>query len=136
EAAGARLDAARITVRHHDERDPDAWAEAHVLMAGRLDLGAIPAMAGLRLIQITSAGIEGYTPLTWLPPGVALCNASGVHAAKVAEFGAMAVLMLHDRVPARVAAQAARQWARTLQPASRGKRVLVHGAGALGGAVA
>lgn len=136
EVAGPRLAPARITVRHDDARDADAWAAAEVLVAGRLDTGAIPAMAGLRLIQTTSAGIEGYMPLDWLPQGVALCNASGVHAEKVAEFGAMAVLMLHDRVPARVAAQARRRWERTLQPASRGRRVLIHGAGALGGAVA
>lgn len=136
EAAGGRVAPARITVRHDDDRDADAWASAHILVAGRLDTGAIPAMAGLRLIQTTSAGIEGYMPLTWLPPGVDLCNASGVHAEKVAEFGAMAVLMLHDRVPARVAAQGRRRWERSLQPSSRGKRVVVHGAGALGGAVA
>lgn len=136
EVSGGRVAPAWIAVRYDDARDPAAWASAQVLVAGRLDTGAIPAMAGLRLIQTTSAGIEAYMPLTWLPPGVDLCNASGVHAEKVAEFGAMAVLMLHDRVPARVEAQRRRAWERTLQPASRGRRVLIHGAGALGGAVA
>src|SRR5690606_20381643 len=93
-------------------------------------------MPNLRLIQCTSAGVEGYLPLDWLAPDVTLCNASGAHAAKVREFGAMAVLMLHEHVPARVSSQNRREWARGLRPTSRGKRVLVYGAGALGSAVA
>ena len=37
----------------------------------------------------------------WLRASTALTNASGVHADKVGEFGLMATLMLHERVPAR-----------------------------------
>jgi phosphoglycerate dehydrogenase-like enzyme len=36
----------------------------------------------------------------WLRASTALTNASGVHADKVGEFGLMATLMLHERVPA------------------------------------
>lgn len=127
---------ASITVAFADERDSAAWSQADVLIAGRLDKQAIPEMAALRLIQCTSAGVEGYMPADWLATDVILTNASGVHAEKVREFGAMAVLMLHEHIPARMTVQAQGQWLRTLRPASRGKRVLVYGAGALGGAVA
>lgn len=126
----------RVIVAFSDERDLEGWAEADILIAGRLDTDAIADMKKLQLIQCTSAGVENYFPFDWLPPQVTLCNASGVHAAKVREFGAMAVLMLHEQVPARITAQGHRQWARSLRPTTRGKRVLIYGAGALGSAVA
>lgn len=125
-----------LTVAFSDDRDVQAWSEAEILIAGRLDVTAIARMPRLRMIQCTSAGVEGYLPFDWLPPDVTLCNASGAHAAKIREFGSMAVLMLHEHVPARVSAQGRREWARSLRPTSRGKRVLVYGAGALGSAVA
>lgn len=126
----------QLTVAFADDRDLQAWSEAEILIAGRLDMKAIAQMPNLRMIQCTSAGVEGYLPLDWLAPDVMLCNASGAHATKVREFGAMAVLMLHEHVPARVSDQSRRQWERGLRPTSRGKRVLVYGAGALGSAVA
>lgn len=125
-----------VTVAFSDERDQQAWGEADVLVAGRLDVTAIAQMQELKLIQCTSAGVENYLPFDWLAPHVMLCNASGAHAAKIREFGSMAVLMLHEHVPARVSAQSRREWARSLRPTSRGKRVLVYGAGSLGSAVA
>lgn len=131
-----RVEPASITVAFSDERDADAWRKADILIAGRLDTTAIAAMQGLRLIQCTSAGIEGYLPLDWLPAGVDLYNASGAHAEKIAGFGAMAVLMLHEHVPFRVSAQSRREWLRTLRPATAGRQVLIYGAGALGQAVA
>lgn len=131
-----RVEAVSITVAFSDEHDADAWRQADILIAGRLDTMAIPAMQRLRLIQCTSAGIEGYLPLNWLPAGAELFNASGVHAEKIAGFGAMAVLMLHEHVPLRVSAQSRREWLRTLRPATGGRQVLIYGAGALGQAVA
>lgn len=125
-----------VKIVYDDERDMRAWAQADILVAGRLDTAAIAQMKNLRMIQCTSAGIEGYLPLDWMPRGVELFNASGAHAEKVSAFGAMAVMMLHERVPARIAAQCRHEWDRTLRPAARGQRVLIYGAGALGKAVA
>lgn len=133
---GGRVKPAEVTVAFADERDIAAWERAHILFAGRLDTRAIPRMRDLRLLQCTSAGVESYVPLDWLPDGVELYNASGVHAEKIAGFGAMAVLMLHEHVPLRTGAQARHEWLRTLRPAPRGARVTVFGAGALGQAVA
>jgi phosphoglycerate dehydrogenase-like enzyme len=131
-----RVTPASLHVAFSDERDQTAWKEADILIAGRLDKLAINTMERLRFIQCTSAGVESYMPLDWLPQGVDLYNASGVHAAKVAQFGAMACLMLHEGVPSRVTAQRQHVWKRNLRPTAKGVRVLVFGAGALGGAVA
>lgn len=125
-----------LTVAYADARDQHSWRAADILVTGRLDTAAIGQMANLKMIQCTSAGIEKYLPLNWLPAGTILCNASGVHAAKIREFGAMAVLMLHERVPERIAEQARCRWIRNLRPTSKGKRVLFYGSGALGGALA
>jgi len=135
-ASHGRIAPENLCVAMADARDEDAWSKAHVLIAGRLETARIRDMRSLRLVQCTSAGVENYLPLHWLPDGVSLCNASGVHAAKVAQFGAMACLMLHEGVPERVTAQKERAWRRDLRPTANGVRVLVYGAGALGGAVA
>ncbi|AJE47533.1 D-isomer specific 2-hydroxyacid dehydrogenase [Celeribacter indicus] len=135
-ASAGRVTPLWVKVACDDARDAAAWAQADILVAGRLDTAAVAQMKNLKMIQCTSAGVEGYLPLDWMPPGVELFNASGAHAAKVSAFGAMAVMMLHERVPARIAAQNRRRWDRTLRPAPRGQHVLIYGAGALGGAVA
>jgi phosphoglycerate dehydrogenase-like enzyme len=128
---------ADVTCRFADERDPIAWRRADILIAGRLDTRSIAGEAeDLKLIQCTSAGVENYTPFDWLRPGVTLTNASGVHAGKIAEFGLMAALMLHERVPAMATNQRHHLWKRELRGLAAGRRVLIHGVGALGGAVA
>lgn len=127
---------ASMTVAYSDARDLQAWGEADVLIAGRLDTIAISHMPSLKMIQCTSAGIEKYIPLDWIPNNAILCNASGAHSSKIREFGTMAVLMLHERIPAQITAQAQTQWIRNLRPTSQGKRVLFYGAGALASALA
>ena len=67
----------------------------------------IAAAPRLRLIHLIGAGIEGAMPLDWLPPGAALTNNSGVHAAKIGEFFLMALVALNSRLPAMVTNQRA-----------------------------
>ena len=126
-----------LTCRFSDERDLAAFRRADILIAGRLDTAMIAAeAANLKLIQCTSAGVESYTPFDWLRPALILTNASGVHADKVGEFGLMATLMLHERVPMIAANQRIHVWERQLRGLAAGRRVLIYGVGALGGAVA
>lgn len=128
---------AELTCRFSDERDIAAFQRADVLIAGRLDTGLIARDArNLKLIQCTSAGVESYAPFDWLRPTVTLTNASGVHSAKAGEFGLMAALMLHERVPSIATNQRNRVWDRRLRGLAVGRRVLIYGVGALGGAVA
>ncbi|EWY38296.1 hypothetical protein N825_13895 [Skermanella stibiiresistens SB22] len=126
-----------VTVRFDDQRDLEALRRATLFMGGKIDTALLSANApNLRLVHCTSAGVEPYLPLDWLPAGAVLTNSSGVHAAKVGEFGLMALLMLNDRIPLFATNQRAHVWHRHLNGPIAGKRVLIHGVGALGGAVA
>jgi glyoxylate/hydroxypyruvate reductase len=126
-----------LTCRYSDERDIEALRRADILVAGRLDTALITSEAGsLRIIQCTSAGVEKYAPFDWLRASTSLTNASGVHADKVGEFGLMATLMLHERVPAIATKQRHHTWTRQLRGIAAGRRVLIYGVGAVGGAVA
>ncbi|WP_429923226.1 D-2-hydroxyacid dehydrogenase [Agrobacterium vitis] len=128
---------AELTCRDSDNLDLDAFRRADILIAGRLDTALIASEGrDLKLIQCTSAGMENYSPFDWLGPMTTLTNASGVHSAKVAEFGLMATLMLHECVPAIATNQRFRTWKRQLNGLAAGSRVLIYGVGAVGGAVA
>jgi phosphoglycerate dehydrogenase-like enzyme len=90
----------------------------------------------LRLIQLTGAGVEHLAPLDWLPPHIALANASGIHAAKLEEWALMTLLMLHAHMPHFVSAQRAHTWSKRHSSAIAGKTALIYGTGGLGQAVA
>ncbi|MBY5836290.1 D-2-hydroxyacid dehydrogenase [Rhizobium leguminosarum] len=128
---------AAVTCRFSDDRDLDAFRQAEILIAGRLDTAFIANEAhSVKIIQCTSAGVEDYAPFDWLGPTTTLTNASGVHAEKVGEFALMAALMLHSGVPAIATNQRRHLWKRQLGGMASGSRVLIYGVGALGGAVA
>ncbi|UUX51914.1 D-2-hydroxyacid dehydrogenase [Nisaea acidiphila] len=90
----------------------------------------------LRWIHIIGAGVEHLCPLTWLPERTVLTNNRGIHAEKTAESAAMAVLMLHNRIPAYVTDQRAARWNPVFVPPVSGKTVAVIGVGEMGGAAA
>jgi glyoxylate/hydroxypyruvate reductase len=90
----------------------------------------------LSVIHCTSAGVERYLPLDWLPEGAVLTNSSGVHAEKGGAFGAMAILMLNEGAPRHATNQRRRLWDGTLSTSVTGKTVVICGFGSLGEAVA
>ena len=97
----------------------------------------LPALApSLRLVFVTSAGLDNLAPFDWLPPGAMLLNNSGTHATKAGEFGLMAVLMLASNIPAMVTDQRAGVWRKRWGRGVAGERLTVIGLGALGAAVA
>jgi len=120
-----------------DPEMADALANATALVGWRLPTGLIRQHgAGLRLIQLVNAGIDNLAPFDWLAPGTALCNASGIHAAKLQEWAGMVLLMLHAQMPYFATAQRNFMWSRRASSLIAGKTVLIFGTGALGGAVA
>jgi glyoxylate/hydroxypyruvate reductase A len=122
---------------HGDPAIPETLEWADILLGWRLPRGLIARHGqNLRLIQLINAGIDPLLPLDWLPPGTALCNASGIHAAKLQEWATMALLMLQMRMPAFANAQSARLWSRHSTPLIAGKTLCVFGTGGLGSAVA
>ncbi|MFI7546297.1 2-hydroxyacid dehydrogenase [Actinoplanes sp. NPDC049599] len=93
-------------------------------------------LTGLRVVQLLSAGADKWAGQ--VPPGVQLCDASGVHDASVAEWVLGAVIGSLRRFPAFARAQQRHEWAPeafTPAPELTGKRVLIVGAGSIGRAV-
>jgi len=115
----------------------DALRDADILICqSKPPAEAIAAAAKLKWIMVTMAGVESLLPLDWLPPGVRLSNNSGTHYPKTREFAAMALGMLHFRVPHLQTAQRGREWAPRFAGLIAGRTVAVVGFGTLGKATA
>jgi glyoxylate/hydroxypyruvate reductase A len=126
-----------VVERFRGETDAENLRQSNLFIGSAFDTTEIRENgADLRMIHCTSAGVEGLFPLDWLPQDCILVNSSGVHADKAGEFGLLALLMLNDRIPQHATSQRAHLWKRTLSTPIKGKRTLIYGVGALGGAVA
>ncbi|MER8234400.1 2-hydroxyacid dehydrogenase [Streptomyces sp. NPDC094049] len=96
----------------------------------------LAAMTSLRVVQTLSAGIDHVTPgIGSLPPGVALCNAKGVHEASTAELTLALVLASLRGIPGFVRGQDAEEWRAGFYPALADKSVLIVGYGSIGAAI-
>jgi phosphoglycerate dehydrogenase-like enzyme len=130
---------------------PAAAADARmVILAGdlpqRLD-EVLAAATGLEVVQTVSAGVDWIAHR--LPPGLTLCNASGIHDIPVAEWVVGAILAMRRRFPEFLALQATGTWDADLNGYSGGARrselwpipdlhgahVLILGHGSIGRAV-
>jgi glyoxylate/hydroxypyruvate reductase len=126
-----------ITLAWHEAPDLEALESARCLVAPRFNPALIAKHGrSLELVHCINAGVERYMPLDWLPARAALTNSSGIHAAKAAEYGLMALLMLNAGVPRFASDQAARRWQPVFTTPLAGKRVVIVGTGGIGGAVA
>jgi phosphoglycerate dehydrogenase-like enzyme len=106
-----------------------------LLLSGYIDLTRLKERAPrLRWIQSCSAGVEKIA--RYIPNGITLTNASGVHGPRGGEYGMTAVLMLNSRVPAFVTNQQAARWEQIHTTPLRGKTLVLLGVGAIGGEVA
>lgn len=94
----------------------------------------VPRMRSLEVLQLPSAGSDGWTQLP--PPSTVICDARGLHSAATAEWVLAAVLAQLRELPFFRSAQLAGEW--TPKPGSdlAGQRVLLIGAGSVGAAVA
>ncbi len=114
-----------------------SMATAEALIAWDLPTADLARVAPrLKWIHIIGAGVEHLCPMDWVPEGVAVTNNKGAQAAKAGEFAAMAILMLHCRIPAIACNQARRRWLSLYATPIAGRTVLVVGTGSLGGAAA
>ena len=115
----------------------ESMKSAEVLVTWDLPTANLARVAPcLRWIHIIGAGVEHLCPMDWLPPGVTVVNNRGAHAAKGGEFALMAVLMLHNHLPAIVANQGRRHWESLFSTPVAGKTLLVVGTGNIGGGAA
>jgi len=86
----------------------------------------------LRWVHATSAGVDGFLPLDWLPPGAAFTNNHGAHGVKAEQFMCMAYHLLNSRMAEITANQHARRWRQLFSPSIAGKTALIVGLGVLG----
>jgi phosphoglycerate dehydrogenase-like enzyme len=128
---------ADIQIRPEAQPDLNILSQADFFVGSGFDPKRIKGHGkSLRLVHCTSAGVEKYMPLDWLPPGAELTNSSGVHAQKGGVFGAMAILMALEEVPRHAFNQRRHIWDPRLTTGVKEKTVLFIGTGALGSAIA
>ncbi|WP_329621029.1 2-hydroxyacid dehydrogenase [Streptomyces sp. NBC_01255] len=96
----------------------------------------LAAMTSVRAVQTLSAGIDHVMPgIPSLRPGVALCNAKGVHEASTAELTLALILASLRGIPGFVRGQDAEEWREGFYPALADKSVLIVGYGSIGAAI-
>ena len=121
--------------------DTDRFAEsmvtAEALVTWDLPTEGLANVAPhLKWIHIIGAGVEHLCPMDWVPDGVTVVNNKGAHAAKAGEFALMAVLMLHNKLPAIATNQRRAAWTSLYSTPIAGKTALIVGVGSLGGGAA
>ena len=106
-----------------------------LLVAGNVPLPGLARRAPeLRWLQSCSAGVEKLLP--YIPQGVTITNASGVHGPRGGEYAMTAILMLNSRVPAFVTNQQRRTWDQMQTTPVAGKTLVLLGVGAIGSVAA
>lgn len=101
---------------------------------GRLLYERLAQCPRLKVIQIPSAGYEHAAP--FVPPGVGLANARGVHDTRTAEMALLLTLASQRQLFGFLASQQAATWEPYYwAPALADKRVLIVGYGSIGAAV-
>lgn len=88
---------------------------------------------GLQVVQTLTAGYDDVR--AHLPEGVTLCNAAGVHDASTAELAVGLTIAALRGIGEFARAQTTGTWIAGYRPALADKRVLVVGAGSVGGAI-
>lgn len=124
---------------HPDERDSVEYPERYeaVICNGLFLHNPIENFTGLRLIQLTSAGLD-RVPLDYIRAhGIELHNAAGVYSVPMAEFAVCGILQLYKQSRFFAENQARHKWEkhRGLLELS-GKRVCILGCGDVGQEIA
>lgn len=96
-------------------------------------LQLLAKMPRLRVVQTLTAGYEHVLP--YLPEGVTLCNARGVHDTSTAELAVTLILASLRGIPDFVRGQDTRQWRHRRHRSLADSTVLIVGYGGIGAAV-
>ena len=97
------------------------------------DLALMSSMPHLRVVQLLTAGYENA--VRYLPAGVTLCNAGGVHDASTAELAVGLTIASLRGLDSFARAMPSGAWLYGRREALADKRVLVIGAGGVGRAI-
>jgi phosphoglycerate dehydrogenase-like enzyme len=127
-----------------DGVDLVVWTPDDPPLDRRIDLLVLPYstsattlrdLAGVQVgaVQSQSLGYNGVSEV--LPPGIAYCNAVGVHEGPTAELAVGLILASERGLDVMARAQPAGGWDRQWSPGLLGRSVLIIGVGGVGGAV-
>lgn len=138
EAVGPLPAGIEVVVWDGEGPPPPAAEKAQMFVAAYnaapVSADVLACLPRLAVVQLLSAGVEPW--LGRVPSGVTLCNGRGVHGASTAELAVAGILSILRELPRFRDAQAAHRWERAFTDGLDGKRVLVLGAGDIGGRVA
>ncbi len=140
-ASASRYDSIAKQLDVFVDWDTDHFTEsmktAEVLLTWNLPTENLAEVApNLKWIHIIGAGVEHLCPMDWVPPGVVVTNNKGAHADKAGEFALMAILMLHNKMPALLTNQRNKIWESLFSTPIEGKTVGLIGVGSIGGGAA
>lgn len=96
-------------------------------------LGRVGEMTSLKVVQLLSAGYDNYLP--YLPPGVQLCNAAGVHDASTAELAVALALASNRHLDTYARNMPTGTWGNDFSTSLADRRVLIVGYGRIGAAI-
>ncbi len=135
---GGLPDGIRVDCYRADGDDyPDSIAEVELYvlpyMKGAEVLERTGEMAKLRVIQTLTAGVENFLP--YVPDGVTLCNAAGVHDASTAELAVALTLASGRHLDDFARSQPDGRWQPRFGRALADQRVLIIGYGRIGRAI-
>jgi phosphoglycerate dehydrogenase-like enzyme len=130
-------DGVAVDVYDNDGEPPATLPEVEFYVApytfDHAPLRLIPQMSALRVVQTQTAGYEHVLP--YLPEGVALCNAAGVHDSSTAELAVTLILASLRGIPAFVRGQDRQDWLYGWYDALADRTVLLVGYGGIGQAI-
>jgi phosphoglycerate dehydrogenase-like enzyme len=113
-------------------RDVELYVPPY-MASSREPFEVIRSMPTLRVVQTLTAGVDNFLP--YVPEGVTLCNARGVHDASTAELAVALALASLRGFPDFVRAHDRQEWVPQQRPSLADRTVLIVGFGSVGAAV-
>ena len=137
-AVGPFPDGLAVDVFVADGTWPDSIAEVELLVAPYMFpapkvMARVSEMASLKAVQLLSAGYDNYLP--FLPAGVQLCNASGVHDTSTAELALALALASTRHLDTYARNMATGTWGTDFATSLADRHVLIVGYGRIGAAI-
>ncbi|CAN5180891.1 MAG: 2-hydroxyacid dehydrogenase [Nocardioidaceae bacterium] len=127
-----------LQIETYEGGEPPGSVERVEFFVPSYDIGLdvsvlLPRMRNLRVVQTQTAGVDNVEP--YVPAGVTLCNARGVHDASTAELAMGLVLASLRGIPDFALAQTDGRWLHGVRPALADRSVLIVGYGSIGAAL-
>ncbi len=117
---------------------PDSIAEVELLVAPYMFppgpvMARVGEMTSLKAVQLLSAGYDNYLP--FLPEGVQLCNAAGVHDASTAELAVALALASNRHLDVYARNMPSGTWGNDFTNSLADRHILIIGYGRIGAAI-